>query len=328
MGRAEKRKAVVQRRPPSQVVDSDSDEVEFQPTKRSKRSSQSQRRPPSSQLSQSSQRIHNDEEKDDAHEDDEAGDLDFTQRDTEQHVAMSQVYDDDDDAEPARIANMNPKTKEDLTAKTVRYLLYRANSHNPVKLGDMTKEIFKDHRNAARHFLGVAAKKLESTFGYRVVAVDDAMLGDAAASKKDVFIIVNNIADQKHLQKINKCHGMKERGLLMMIFGLIWCAPRRQLDEDALWKNLSLLDSSIRDKRNAQFGDIVPLVKTFESQLYLACHSEIDHDGNRVKSYGYGPRAMAEVGKAQILTFVCKLINGRHPSKELLEELEHEENLV
>ncbi|ETW06817.1 hypothetical protein, variant 3 [Aphanomyces invadans] len=222
---------------------------------------------------------------------------------------MSHVYQDDDDAEPARIGNMNPKTKEDLTAKTVRYLLYRASSHTPVKLGDLTKEIFKDHRNAARHFLGVAAKKLESLFGYRVVAVDDAALGDAS-SKKDVFLIINNIQDQKHLLRINKCHGMKERGLLMIIFGLIWCAPRRLLGEDELWKSLSLLDSSIRDKRNAIFGDMVPLVKLFESQLYLSCHSDIDNDGKRTKSYGYGPRAMAEVGKAHILTFVCKVRRG------------------
>ncbi|ETW06814.1 hypothetical protein H310_02962 [Aphanomyces invadans] len=316
MGRAEKRKAVVRHsRPPLQDVGSDSDEVEFYPAKRSKRTDHSQAHHTSSQRS-------------DPLQDDEEDDLNFTQRDTatDQQFAsqsMSHVYQDDDDAEPARIGNMNPKTKEDLTAKTVRYLLYRASSHTPVKLGDLTKEIFKDHRNAARHFLGVAAKKLESLFGYRVVAVDDAALGDAS-SKKDVFLIINNIQDQKHLLRINKCHGMKERGLLMIIFGLIWCAPRRLLGEDELWKSLSLLDSSIRDKRNAIFGDMVPLVKLFESQLYLSCHSDIDNDGKRTKSYGYGPRAMAEVGKAHILTFVCKLINGRHPSKELLEELEHE----
>ncbi|KAF0688499.1 Aste57867_19900 [Aphanomyces stellatus] len=300
----------------SQVHESDdSDEVEFQP-KRAKVASQpnqSQRRPPA------------DEEAPRASDEDD-DDLDFTQRGEPHDVAatqpMSQSVDDDD--EPARIASMNATTKEDLTVKTVRYLLYKANTHTTIKLGDLAKDIFKDYRNATRHFLGIAAKKLEAIFGYKVLPVDDSLA--PGAGKRDVFIIVNSMTDQSHLLKVNKCHGKKERGLLMMILGFIWCAPSRRLDEDNMWKQLTLLDKSIRNQKHPYFGDIPILLKTFESQLYLSSDSEIDPDGKRVKFYTFGPRSLAEVGKAQILTFVCKLVNGRHPSKDLLKELEHEEH--
>jgi hypothetical protein len=38
---------------------------------------------------------------------------------------------------------------------------------------------------------------------------------------------------------------------------------------------------------------------------YLMAESEINPDGKRVKYYSYGPRALLEVGKKQILIFVC-----------------------
>ncbi|CAK4131116.1 unnamed protein product [Aphanomyces euteiches] len=308
LDRHNKRKALRSSQYEVDVQDDSNDEMEVNP----KRSKLSARRGNSeSETKQGS--------------DDEEDDLDFTQREPVEVAtqSMSQVYDDDDN-EPTSIANMNSKTKEDLLAKTVRYLLYKASAFEPVKLPELRKAVFPGHQNVTRYFLGHAARKLETIFGYKAVAVDDFVGG--GSGKKDVFLIVNSIADQSHLIKVNKFHGKKERGLLMMIFGFIWCAPARRLEEDKLWKNLTLLDKSIRDKKHPVFGDLTLLLKAFESQTYLTSDSEIDPDGKRVKFYMFGPRAMAEVGKAQILTFVCKLINGRHPSKELLAELEHEDS--
>lgn len=40
---------------------------------------------------------------------------------------------------------------------------------------------------------------------------------------------------------------------------------------------------------------------------YLLATSEIDNDSKKVKLYTYGARTYKEVGKPQILNFVCKV---------------------
>lgn len=40
---------------------------------------------------------------------------------------------------------------------------------------------------------------------------------------------------------------------------------------------------------------------------YLQATSEIDADLKKIKFYAYGARALLEVGKVQILNFVCKV---------------------
>lgn len=43
---------------------------------------------------------------------------------------------------------------------------------------------------------------------------------------------------------------------------------------------------------------------------YLQAVSELDVDLKKVKFYVYGPRTFLEVGKVQILNFVCKVRVG------------------
>ncbi|KDO17678.1 hypothetical protein SPRG_21826 [Saprolegnia parasitica CBS 223.65] len=109
----------------------------------------------------------------------------------------------------------------------------------------------------------------------------------------------------------------------MTILAFIWCAPSRRLVEEDLWKQLLLVDSSVTNTpgRHPQLGDVQQHIKTFEAQMYLASDTEIDGDGKRIKFFTYGARAFAEVGKVQILTFMCKLIHNRPPSAEMLHEL-------
>jgi hypothetical protein len=77
---------------------------------------------------------------------------------------------------------------------------------------------------------------------------------------------------------------------------------------DDLWKQLALLDSSIKpNKDHRQLGDVAQLIKTFENQLYLTSTSEVDAELKKVKYYSYGARTLLEVGKVQILNFVCKV---------------------
>ncbi|OQR84975.1 hypothetical protein ACHHYP_12447 [Achlya hypogyna] len=256
--------------------------------------------------------------------DDEEGMLDFTQPELPQQLSQvappAEVPPEEGRGVPARIAQLSKKTISDLTARLVRFLLYKASANLPVKFADIGKEVLTNEPKVGRHILKLASVELERVFGYRVVAVDDIMPN--GAGKKDVFLVINALEDQTHLLHINKCYGKTSRGLLMMIFAFIWCAPSRRLVEEDLWKQLKLVDKSIATAPGKHpLGDIAQLLKAFEAQMYLASDSEIDGEAKRVKFYTYGPRAFAEVGKVQIVTFLSKLIHNRPPSQELLKEL-------
>ncbi|KAI9895432.1 hypothetical protein PsorP6_018791 [Peronosclerospora sorghi] len=164
----------------------------------------------------------------------------------------------------------------------------------------------------------MAKLKLEKTFGLRVARVQD-------SSSKEVYLVLNNATSQEHLLHMNKTGKAASRGFLMMVLGLLWCAPGRRLSEgfgcdvidkfwwlelDDLWKQLIRLDPKVKLKMNHPLlGDIPLLFKTFENQLYLDATSELDPDLKKIKYYQYGPRTLLEVSKVQILNFVCKVRN-------------------
>ncbi|OQS05625.1 hypothetical protein THRCLA_02273 [Thraustotheca clavata] len=255
--------------------------------------------------------------------DDEENALDFTQPSVPEEVSqrVPSMEAEEEGRVPPRVAQMSKKSISDLTARLVRYLLYKANANMPVKFADIGKEVLQREPKIGRYILKLASAELESVFGYKAVAVDDIMPN--VSGKKDVFLIINTIEDQNHLLQVNKCYGKVNRALLMVILAFIWCAPSRRLVEEDLLKQLALVDKSILNTsiKHPQLGDVPLLIKAFESQMYLTSDSEIDGDGKRVKFYTYGARTYAEVGKVQILTFMCKLIHNRLPTEQLLNEL-------
>ncbi|KAG7397362.1 Melanoma-associated antigen F1 [Phytophthora boehmeriae] len=262
-------------------------------------------------------------------EEDEA--LDFTQ--TEYAVQMSQMNQSEaptQDGEaskanktpsvPRAVAQLQTKALDDLTAKLVRYMLYKGGLKLPIKFADISKDVFPEYKNVSRYFFFLAKKQIEDVFGYRVVQVED-------SSSKELYLVLNNASSQEHLQLMNKTGKASTRGFLMMILGLLWCAPVRRLSEDELWKQLARLDPKIKvGGDHPQLGDISQLFKTFEAQLYLDATSELDPDLKKVKYYAYGPRTLMEVGKVQILNFVCKLITGRPPSETQVNEVLSEDS--
>ncbi|KAH7479298.1 hypothetical protein PRIC1_009154 [Phytophthora ramorum] len=267
------------------------------------------------------------EEKDaDSGSDEEEALLDFTQ--TEYAVQMSQAGPpaEDDESDEGRKANKSPtmpkavhslsdKALDELTAKLVRYMLYKGGLKLPIKFADISKEVFPQYKNVSRYFFYHAKQKIENVFGYRVVQVED-------STSKELYLVLNNASSQEHLLLMNKTGKAASRGFLMMVLGLLWCAPARQLSEDDLWKQLIRLDRKVKLKgEHPQLGDIPLLFKTFESQLYLDATSELDADLKKIKYYKYGPRTFMEVGKVQILNFVCKLITGRPPSEVQINEV-------
>jgi hypothetical protein len=156
-------------------------------------------------------------------------------------------------------------------------------------------------------------------------------------SAKEMYIVINSINSQEHQLQLNKDGRSPVKGLLMMILGLLWCADNRKLSEEELWKQLALVDVKIKPgKDHPQLGDVQSVMKCFELQLlvsyqdnrilnvenaidfflflfayyvdrYLHSEMEIDADAKKIKYYSSGPRAILEVGKVQILNFVCKV---------------------
>lgn len=262
---------------------------------------------------------------DDASDEEEAQ-LDFTQTDyAVQMTQASQIEPTEEDGEerrtnktpslPKSVAQLQQKALDELTAKLVRYMLYKGGLKLPIKFADISKDVFPQYKSVSRYFFFHAKKQIEDVFGYRVEQVED-------NPSKELYLVLNNASSQEHLQLMNKTGKAATRGFLMMILGLLWCAPVRRLSEDELWKQLARLDPKIKENReHPQLGDISQLLKTFEAQLYLDATSELDADLKKVKHYAYGARTYMEVGKVQILNFVCKLITGRPPSENQVNEV-------
>ena len=78
-----------------------------------------------------------------------------------------------------------------------------------------------------RYLFFFAKQKIESVFGYRVVHVDD-------SSGKEMYFVLNSVSSQEHLLLMNKNGKAASRGFLMMVLGLLWCAPARRLSEGPL----------------------------------------------------------------------------------------------
>ncbi|EEY66025.1 uncharacterized protein PITG_03563 [Phytophthora infestans T30-4] len=249
-----------------------------------------------------------DEEAKEEDNDEEEALLDFTQTD---YVEPTK---------PKALHKLSDKALDELMAKLVRYMLYKGGLKLPIKFADISKDVFPQYKSVSRYFFYHAKQKIESVFGYRVVQVED-------STSKELYLVLNNASSQEHLLLMNKTGKAASRGFLMMVLGLLWCAPARRLSEDDLWKQLIRLDPTVKLKVNhPQLGDISLLFKTFESQLYLDATSELDMDLKKIKHYQYGPRTFLEVSKVQVLNFVCKLITGRPPSEVQINEVLAEDN--
>lgn len=183
----------------------------------------------------------------DMDEDEEEGMLDFTQPDYAVQLSESQAVADSQEsgeaskakanAMPARVGQMSTKTIEDLSALLVRYMLYKGSLKLPIKFGDISKDVFPKYKNVSRYFFQKAKQQLESVFGYRVVAVDD-------SSAKELYLVLNAQTSQEHLLLMNKNGKSPTRGFLMMVLGLLWCAPGRRLSEGT--PTVTLLDNEAK----------------------------------------------------------------------------------
>ncbi|TDH65199.1 uncharacterized protein CCR75_007336 [Bremia lactucae] len=176
---------------------------------------------------------------DDENDGDDEAILDFTQTDYAIQMSQVETYSSESDSvegesklfkeptKPKALHKLSDKALDELTAKLVRYMVYKGGLKLPIKFADITKDVFPQFKNVSRYFFYYAKQKLEVVFGYRVVHVDDSI-------SKEMYLVLNNASSQEHLLLMNKNGRAATRGFLMMVLGLLWCAPSRQLLEG--WK--------------------------------------------------------------------------------------------
>ncbi|KAE8956995.1 hypothetical protein PF010_g30809, partial [Phytophthora fragariae] len=162
--------------------------------------------------------------------------LDFTQTDYAVQRSQAEPPGEDDDEEggskkankeptmPKAVQQLSDKALDELTAKLVRYMLYKGGLKLPIKFAEISTDVFPQECIEVKYFFYHAKQKIENVFGYRVVQAED-------STSKKLYLVLNNASSQEHLLLMNTTGKTASRGFLMMVLGLLWCAPARQLSE-------------------------------------------------------------------------------------------------
>jgi hypothetical protein len=82
---------------------------------------------------------------------------------------------EDEDHEPSQSKgrgkkNQLDKTEQDkMVSDLVRFILFMDSQKKPIKRADMTKQVFKDHKNISTQMIELAKTRLKDAFGYELV---------------------------------------------------------------------------------------------------------------------------------------------------------------
>jgi len=175
------------------------------------------------------------------------------------------------------------------------------------------------------------------------------MLGKKILAKKyeNLFYVVNTIHDEdgSHSYQLHKNSSSWEKGVLMLIMSFMFCRGElrtennwRYLKAEHLFRLLNEYDDRLPEEppRNLAKAtnpaikhddiegwdcDLGTLLARFCERDYLIKEKVVsDEDHELGVSYAIGPRAVLEVGRLQILTFIHEA-SGQEISDELLFEI-------
>ncbi|NXG03330.1 NSE3 protein, partial [Sakesphorus luctuosus] len=182
----------------------------------------------------------------------------------------------------------------------VQYLLVKDQKRIPIKRADMLKNVVWQYRDAYTQIVNQAGRTLQEVFGLHLVEIDP---------KRHTYILTNNLpcAAENH-----PCRGKEKAkmGLLIVILSFIFMKGN-SVKDGALWEFLRRLRVH-PGEQHEKFGDIQKLVtEEFVRQKYLEI-TPIPLTDPPQFSYQWGPRAVKEISKKDILNFVAK-IQGKSP---------------
>lgn len=223
---------------------------------------------------------------------------------------VSQLVDDDEieevdctqtgKSQSQKTQNYKELSKEELKRKTsdvARYLLFTDRKKYPVKRGDITKNVLKEHAKSFNEIFDHAKKNLNKVFGIEVEEID--------VGKSRGYILVDGIKSEEQHELIDWGDDLPKMGLLMVVLGMIFMCDH-VITESKLWHMLKKLGIEPK-KEHEVFGDSEKLIsQEFVRQCYLDRKKVLGGD-EAAYEYRWGARAEKELTWRQALKFVSEI---------------------
>lgn len=196
--------------------------------------------------------------------------------------------------------NHKELSKEELRRKTsdvARYLLFADRKKYPVKRGDITKNVLKEHAKSYNEILDHARKNLKKVFGVDVEEIE--------VGKSKGYILVDGIKTEEQNELTYWGDDLPKMGLLMVVLGMIFMSDH-VLTESKLWHMLKKLGVEPK-KEHEVFGDSEKLIsQEFVRQCYLDRKKVIGGE-EAAYEYRWGARAEKELTWRRVLKFVSEI---------------------
>lgn len=222
----------------------------------------------------------------------------------------SQLVDDDEieevdctqtgKSQSQKTQNYKELSKEELKRKTsdvARYLLFTDRKKYPVKRGDITKNVLKEHAKSFNEIFDHAKKNLNKVFGIEVEEID--------VGKSRGYILVDGVKSEEQHRLIDWGDDLPKMGLLMVVLGMIFMCDH-VITESKLWHMLKKLGIEPK-KEHEVFGDSEKLIsQEFVRQCYLDRKKVLGGD-EAAYEYRWGARAEKELTWRQALKFVSEI---------------------
>lgn len=196
--------------------------------------------------------------------------------------------------------NQKEISKDELKRKVVevvRYLLFSDRKKYPIKRGDITKNVLKEHSRAFNQIFDQAKTTLHKVFGIEVEEIE--------VGKAKGYILVDAAKTEEQDQLMDWGDDLPKMGLLMVVLSLIFMSDH-VISESLLWHTLKKLGIEPRVEHDI-FGDPEKLIsQEFVRQCYVDRKKVLGGD-EAAYEYRWGSRAEKELSKRQVLQFVSEL---------------------
>lgn len=236
--------------------------------------------------------------------------------------------DDDEDMEvdqsqPSTQASQGQKasklTKAEMerkVAELVRYLLFVDRKKCPIKRGDITKNVLREHAKAFNEVFDLAKAQLRKIFSIEVEEIE--------MGKSKAFVLVDTIENEEKNELMDWGDDLPKMGLLMVVLSLIFMSDARVMNESLLWHTLKKLGLEPKHEHKDFEDPEKLLTQEFMRQGYLDRKKLASSDGATFE-YRWGPRAYKELTKRQVLQFVAEMYetsmeDWRSQMNEIIEE--------
>ncbi|XP_034996608.1 non-structural maintenance of chromosomes element 3 homolog [Zootoca vivipara] len=192
-----------------------------------------------------------------------------------------------------------PQNQVELKAnELVQFFLFKDQKKLPIKRADILKHVVKDYKDVFPEILRRANGILQLVFGMELVEIDP---------KNHTYIVINKLPPLKQ-KSFEDNDIVCKMGLLLAILGLIFMKGN-VAKESAVWELLKRLRIDSSGGSYKAFGDVKKLVaEEFVKQKYLE-YTRLPHTDPPEFEFRWGPRAVKEITKEEVLQFVAKIKN-------------------